>query len=365
MSTTMPMPAEIVSTEDVRDVAAYVRAVRGQLSDLGTDEIEELTGGLEADLTDALPDAAADPVQMFGPPATYAAELRSAAGLPPRDVPRGSAGGLPALLLGLRESRDRALDPLLEQPWWPSVREFLVALRPAWWLLRAYVAYQWVDQSLTGANQVLPYSFVTWLTLAVSVVGSVELGRRGWAARGRWQRGLILVGNLFAVVVMVYGAGGLASHDPYYVSRSSVEPPSEGLYNAGYQVVNVFPYDKNGQPLTDVQLFDDRGRPLAPAAVRYTGRDEERVRLIPALTADGGQGLNVFPLREQQIRPGWDPETGERQPRSTALREATRPDPTQPAVVSLPVPSTPWPSASPRPSGKPAPSLAPEPTATG
>jgi hypothetical protein len=361
----MPMPAEIVQTEDVRDVAAYVRAVRRQLSDLGPDEVEELTGGLEADLTDALPNGADNPVQMFGPPATYAAELRSAAGLPPRETSSRPVGGLSALLLGMREFRDRSLDPLLAQPWWPAARDFLITLRPAWWLLRAYVAYQWVDQSLTDANQVLPYSFVTWLTLAVSVVGSVELGRRGWAARGRWQRGLILVGNLFAVLVMVYGADGLASHHSYYVSQSSVEPPSEGLYNAGYQVVNVFPYDKNGQPLTDVQLFDDRGRPIAPAAAKYTGRDEERVRLIPALTADGGQGLNVFPLREQQIRPGWDPDTGERLPPSTALREATRPDPTRPAVVSLPVPAasaTPAATATPEPTVTPGHTASPDPT---
>ncbi len=67
------------------EVAAFVAAVRRALDDLTPDEIDDLTGGLEADLDDALTDGGATSgIERFGSPADYAAELRSAAGLPPR-----------------------------------------------------------------------------------------------------------------------------------------------------------------------------------------------------------------------------------------------------------------------------------------
>jgi len=349
---TMPMPGDVSQNEGFRDVGGYVAAVRAQLDDLGRDEIEELTDGLEADLTDALRNQEIAPVVMFGAPADYAAELRSAAGLPPRGRAEGRLAGrflqpdgLPTLLLGLREVRERALAPLITQKWWPDVRDFLVTLRPAWWLLRGYLAYQFIDQSLTGAAAVLPDGLITWLTLAVLIIGSVELGRRNWAARGRRERWLILTGNAFAVLLIVSGVGAFGPDLDTYTSTGAteviVEPPNEGLFNAGYQVVNVFPYDKNGQPLDDVQLYDDRGRPLAPAATTYLGRDGERVQLVPTVTTDGAQAFNVFPLREQVTDPGYDPQTGNDRPWPTSgvLRPAARPDPSHPAVVPIQVPA--------------------------
>lgn len=355
---TMPMSGDLGRAGDFRDVSEYVTAVRRHLDDLERDELEELTGGLEADLADALLNQEVAPVVMFGAPKAYADELRSAAGLPPRSTAGRRSGltgrphlapRLSELAPRLREARDQALTPLVTQAWWPDVREFFVTLRPAWWLLRAYIAYQWIDQSLTGADQLLPYGVVSGLGLALLIVGSVELGRRDWAARGRWPQQLIRTGNVFAVFLIVSAVGMLgpdldtytrAGSDTGY-SESSVAPPSVGLVNGGYQVVNVFPYDQDGRPLTDVQLFDDRGRPLAPSADTYTGRNSERVRLVPAVTADGDRGFNVFPLREQVIEPGYDPGTGE--PITGAplgvLRPAVRPDPTQQPVIPLPVPA--------------------------
>jgi len=55
----------------VVDVTAYAAAVRRALADLGPDQVEELTDGLEANLADALADEwhvghGADPVAQFG-----------------------------------------------------------------------------------------------------------------------------------------------------------------------------------------------------------------------------------------------------------------------------------------------------------
>src|SRR3954468_1429827 len=66
-------------------VAEFAAAVRAALSDLAPDEIDELTDGLEADLTDRLADGdAAD----LGDPRAYAEALGPAAGLPHRPMPR-------------------------------------------------------------------------------------------------------------------------------------------------------------------------------------------------------------------------------------------------------------------------------------
>ena len=67
-----------MNATDVRpEVASFVARVREQLSDLTEDEREELTGGLEADLSEQLAEGGQLP-----DPTQYADELRAAAGLP-------------------------------------------------------------------------------------------------------------------------------------------------------------------------------------------------------------------------------------------------------------------------------------------
>ncbi len=71
---------------DVRDeVDAFVAEVERRLADLTAEERDELVGGLRADLADRLADhdGPEPPEQVLGDPASYAAELRAAAGFPP------------------------------------------------------------------------------------------------------------------------------------------------------------------------------------------------------------------------------------------------------------------------------------------
>jgi hypothetical protein len=69
------------------------------------------------------------------------------------------------------------------------------------------------------------------------------------------------------------------------------------------QVSNLFAYDAQGDPIRDVQLFDDRGRP-----VRTIGGDATwdtwavpdvagSWSFQPAISSDGRTRWNVFPLR--------------------------------------------------------------------
>ncbi len=69
------------------DVRASVWAVRAWLADLPADEVEDLTAGMEADLAERAAESGGGTLgALLGEPEAYAAELRSAAGLPPRAV---------------------------------------------------------------------------------------------------------------------------------------------------------------------------------------------------------------------------------------------------------------------------------------
>src|SRR5690349_14631482 len=120
-----------------QEITDFVAAVRAWLDDLSTDEVTELTGGLEADLTDALAEAGSTPSDLYGDPAKYASELRAAAGLPPRGaggVQRAAGAGFAEdvernIVVPVRELIEVRLRKLDAQPWWPGVRDFLVVLR--------------------------------------------------------------------------------------------------------------------------------------------------------------------------------------------------------------------------------------------
>jgi hypothetical protein len=122
-----------------RAIAAFVAAVRQELNDLSPDEVNELTGGLEADLTDALAEPGSAPSPVHGDPAEYASELRAAAGLPPRGTRERRDRGLGLadqvnkdFVVPVQEMIQIARRELEAKPWWPGIWDFLVVLRPAW-----------------------------------------------------------------------------------------------------------------------------------------------------------------------------------------------------------------------------------------
>ena len=78
------MSGTIALPEGQAAVHEYVERVRAALADLPPEDLDELTGGLEADLREQageLPPGT-DLAAAFGAPTAYAAELRAAAGLP-------------------------------------------------------------------------------------------------------------------------------------------------------------------------------------------------------------------------------------------------------------------------------------------
>ena len=372
------MNEDTVKLDARPDVTAFVAAVRARLADLTEEEREELLGGLEADLSERLEEGEAD----LGDPATYAAELRAAAGLEVRR--RGWAVRRTARPFGedvtalLDASRRRWEKEMAWRPWVTEGWNVAQTLRPAWWVLRAWLAVELLDVVLGPIEYLtvvpsLGTQFFGVLVLVVAVVVSALVGTgRLWVdvhAPGQWLGRLVLLGlNLFALVIAfpsvlsafpgAWDSHKLANGAIYSDGRASFPP---GLRDGGHYVRNVFAYDAAGDPLTGVQLFDQKGRPLSVTQDPYLGfyrTSDGPARTYPWFNGDQ-KLFNVYPLpvRPQgRVEPVRDPWGTSRPP---AL-------PTGPLAVvppaALPTPSTTAaapsaaPSASPSASAKPSPS---------
>lgn len=289
------------------EVSRFVAAVAAHLADLPPEDAEELLAGLEADLDEQVAEHGGG---VLGDPAAYAAELRAAAGLPPEGRARRRRG------LAVRMDALRAgWDDLAERPAMAAVWPVIAALRPVWWVVRAWVAVVLVARLLPGWSTrgllLVPgvEPFVGYALLGVAVVGSVLVGLgRLWpgaapaGSRGPLARVLLVLLNAFALVMVPFATEaaqrqsldssarilGYDFTDPLRATRGY------GVVNRGRQVCNVQAYDAQGRPLVGIQLFDQAGRPMDVADYCARGR----VVLLPWLLGDVAR-RNVFPLAER------------------------------------------------------------------
>ncbi|CAM3401464.1 hypothetical protein OCAE111667_07935 [Occultella aeris] len=302
-------------------VAAYAAAVRDHLAALDAETLDELTGGLEADLTDALLDEIADPTALagldataltarFGDPGTYAEELREAAGieLPP-------AGPRPRRTLG-RVFADAGTELATdwrrlveENRWVRAVAEFVAALRPVWWLLRAWVVFV-ILRAMTGAGPV-PHALGAWLFLIALVVASVQWGR-GSFGQGRRVHALVLTGSticaiaalpvfvLSASYIAQGGDGGYESGWQSGFSSGVAEATNDGVRVEGVPATNLFVYGADGAPIADARIVDQDGKPVVltePELGRSWAQwgGEPTWGDIPLGATDSQIPLNAFP----------------------------------------------------------------------
>jgi len=204
-----------------------------------------------------------------------------------------------------RRAYDRGVHTLDEQSWWPAAREFLVVLRPVWWVLRAWIAVQ-VLGLYWGQRGLLAGGVVGMLALLAAVIASVELGRRS-SRLTEWQTNLVVVGNVLAVV-MFLPLAVQSGHTRTEYYQSNVYSSSEGLNNGDTPISNVFPYDSEGRPLTGVQLYDQDGSPLIVSPDNRTrSTDSDDFQMLPGSPAGSAPRWNAFPMQERRI----DPDTGE------------------------------------------------------
>jgi hypothetical protein len=318
------------------EVAAFVDQVRARLADLGDEEREELVGGLEGDIDELVSDGGS--VAELGDPRAYADELRAAAGLERMRRVEPVVGHAPAVRAPFRtqlaaltervlDGSRRVWDELVSVPGLRLLWEVAVALRPAWWLVRAWAAVQLLSllTSTDGRIDVLPRVGPPGFALGVllvAVVVSVQIGRgRLWPGTrlsSLFPRLLLLGLNVLAVFVLLVVVPLVPTQDRMsstfehgYSIGSGGDLRGSGLMYRGAPVENVFPYDTQGNPLTGVQLFDQDGRPLQLARHAHFRSDgAEDVWTVTYPWFNGGQALrNVVPLpgREQtteRVAPG-------------------------------------------------------------
>jgi hypothetical protein len=276
-------------------IAAFAAAVRARLDDLDPEDVDDLTGGLEADLQEEAADH--DGALELGDPVRYADELRTSAGLPERAADAAPTSPLAQLRQGLRDRGDALLARIRANRELSAILDLLIVFRPVWWLLRAWTGYQFLGLTL-GSLRVLPTDPIGWTILIVLTVISVQWGLGRWA-RSRPARALRTTVSVFTAVVLLVLIPTLLNelavreyNDPG-ASTSYIEQP--GLSLDGKQVTNLFAYDAEGNLLDRVQLFDQDGTPLTTiGSYAKDGVANDPATGETVAPSDGA--WNVFPL---------------------------------------------------------------------
>jgi hypothetical protein len=293
----------------------YLGGVRAALADLPAPEVAEILDDVRAHLADLTAelggtvDAAALTARL-GPPSAYAAELRAAAGYPAADPgaagrPRhglarlavaalvggpllvlfGIGAAVPVILLlglvfgvlgllfvgwdgpdvpsvaALPEVRRLAAARPAEGTTARALTDFLASLQPAWWVARAVAAATLLMQVIAA-----PEAPAVLLVALIAVPVSVWVGYRTRRDR-RWLWAVVPLNALAALVLLWLLTAGLPQ-----ASGSSPAPSYPAAYQPGLwqdserEIRDIRPVDAAGNPLTDVYLFDQDGRPIDTSA---------------------------------------------------------------------------------------------------
>lgn len=303
----------MITTPVRDDIRAFASAVRAHLDDLPVDEVDDLLDGLEADLSDQ----AAEAGDGFTIPdaATYAAELRAAAGLPERgDAPATKRTPFRRRLAHARTSVEAQIRRNPAGAW---LLDLLASLRPIWWILRAAVLYLFIAPlfwsgygSMSGALAYLigAVQFPGIVLLAVLLLVSVQWGRGRWAPNAI-VRGLRTAVTIVAVVLTPFTLAAIGSNMQSLVWDGSHDvlaaPYTSGLSLDGQRVRNIFAFDADGNAIPTVQLFDQDGTPLttvgnangnAPFDNYFYGGGGPVP--VPYTAPGAADAWNIYPLHE-------------------------------------------------------------------
>ncbi|MFU8849591.1 HAAS signaling domain-containing protein [Micromonospora sp. SL1-18] len=244
-----------------QEIADYVDRVRAALADLPPHVRDELTEDLPEHLAEVAAETGGALVDRLGTPEAYAAELRAAAGADGR-TERSSFDHRLAAARNWAGARLRALDtrlgPLLG---YATAGEFLRPLRPAWWLVRGWLAALLISGALGEPSGLLPRLSGSVLAglflLAGTILASVWLGRRSVDLRG-WRQRLLRLGTaalLLLSLATLINVDQHASSNEFGYHEVSVGSPYDSIED-------VFVYDQEGRLVPNAQLFDQNGVPI-------------------------------------------------------------------------------------------------------
>lgn len=256
-------------------VADYLAAVGHNLPGIPTGEREEILEEVAEHLADVAaelgPDAdSAALVARLGTAKAYAAELRAAAGY---DAPPRARLGR----LADQAARSYAVSARARVETWPGGTDtlaFLRRLRPAWWVLRAWVLAQWLSLGTSGdPTGLIPrvwrdnslLGFVFFVALAVA---SVRIGQRSerLGRHARWQR-LVLVANVAIVLMCIPVAGRVGGGPSVYYGAPADAASAPGVVVAdsngnATSATNLFAFGPDGHPIDHVRIYDQDGHPV-------------------------------------------------------------------------------------------------------
>ena len=280
-------------SSQANDVASYAAAVRSALAHLPAAEREILLEDLENHLAEVASESELSLRERLGRPEDYAVELRAAYG-----AASEAAGARPRMPFGNRVTA--LLRALTGDMPYRALRALLPELAPGWWVLRAYLAVLFLAFVLRDGTNLTPIpnpfssgGVLQILATLIAIGISVRLGRRampvsrGW--RGAVVAGNVAIGILALPVLASMGTGSSIAYSYDYSTDPYVAAASAGYYPG---VTNIYPYSRDGRPLTDVLLYDQEGRPLVP----------EKTDLVIDVP-NGTDGLpipNAYPLNERQ-----------------------------------------------------------------
>lgn len=274
-----------VGSGSVSDFAARVRQA---LADLPAAQRDILLEDLEDHLEEVAAEGEGPLAEKLGSPEQYAADLRSAYSATPS--PRRNR-------VGIARSIGRAVDWLRRTRVYREVRAFLPELRPAWWVLRAYLLVLIVTAAFSPGYSLSPIPNLGTkhgLAELVAVFGavwlSVRLGRRQGKLPKPARYAAIAGNGLVAVIALaLLGSMQTFSWESVAATSGQSESGSGGSrFNSGW-VTNIYPYSQDGKPLSNVLLYDQDGNPIdlsnnGSPATQYPTK------------ADGTPIVNAYPL---------------------------------------------------------------------
>src|SRR5207248_181957 len=316
----------MTSNDQAGDVATYAASVRAALSDLPSDQAEVLLEDLEDHLREISADAGGPLAERLGSPEQYAQELRAAYGA----AQAGSRRPEPAF-----GDVRRVVTWVAKSAWYRELRAFLPQLRPAWWVLRGYLAALILTAAFSPGYNLGPIPDPTTkrglaeiVAAGVAIWLSVRIGRRS-RNLPQGARFLAISANVVIAFVAVAVLGNM--HSFTYSELIGTATPEQQPFTAAFAagpVSNIYPYSQDGKPLTNVLLFDQDGRPITV--------DKSDAQTSFPIGADGKAITNAYPLTQRHLN--GDP------------------------VVAPRVAFPPWPTPSASPAATPTATASPSPT---
>jgi hypothetical protein len=304
------------------EIDRYIDGVAAALADLPDDERQELLEDLPDHLAEIAADDPASLDSRLGPPPAYAAELRAATGVDAAKDRRRVNQFVEAWttvrphLMAFDEKVGQLIG-------YDRLTEFLVLLRPAWWILRGYVVAVVLLRVSTAGGGPWPddggVGPLGWVLALVLIGLSIRVGRKPFRMSENARRVWVGAGVAIAVVA-AFGLMWIAdsSDDVYY--------PNYGGGDAGYQnPTEVYVYTPEGKPITNIQVYTRNGDTLpigVPMNCDYRGpeyreqrgclptADEETPTAEPSGSGSESAGPGASPSGSPSGGPSGSPSPG-------------------------------------------------------